>query len=783
MRKWGLCFFALLLVACGRSPETVQPTVVESTATEAAPAETDTPSPTATNAAEVVAATAVPTPEPNTPLPPFVFGSHYGGQPAGQWDVTNWEAFLANYPDLNAEINRTDYYRAFVNRSIHNQLQGENPPDVYSAALGGSLQVYAEQGLIADITDLWEEQGWDEVFPASVKAMSSVNGRQYFVPQAIQWNGIFYRADVMADAGVEPPVTWDEFLAACDNLNEAGITPLAMTAVSTWPPPMGFWFTHINQRVNGPEFHEQLVRGEVSYTDPRVREVFDYYGQLFEHNCFDERATSSSYGQAVTKFESGEAAMYAHGEWLYEFINERTKAVTDFIRFPIIDETVPLGELVPMYGAFMLADTPYPQEARDFLIFVGNEASQQSNVATIKRLPSNLNVGRSELLPIYEKGLQLVEEAEVLTQLIGANTHPTVASQLLDSIGKFWRNPENIDQLLADVEADRQAVYGALPPDTAVSVNFAQANPQPAVARNTTKSDRLDPGAMIYQDGQFHMFINRFDRFPGAVEVGYATSPDGQNWTEFEGEPLFTTESVPFAEVAVVASDVIVEPDGTWVLYFHTWQTLSLANGKGVIGRATAPAPQGPWTVDPEPILQMADSPDAWDGGQVSIADVVQTDEGYRLYYTGASTTGLMQIGLATSTDGLNWVKYDDPTTTEAAYADSDPVVANGQSGDWDANAAFTARVVPAVTGWLMLYKNIGTAAAGAQMGLATSIDGVNWFKSADSPIFGSDIVAGGSAFGLTALVEQDGVLYLFIEHYTDRIDTTDIYLLTANVP
>lgn len=399
------------------------------------------------------------------PVSKFVLGSHYGGQPAGRWDKAQWDTFLIDYPQLETAVNTTDYYQSFINRQIHTQLRASGHPDVYHAALGGSLRVYAEQGIIADITDLWEEQGWDEVFPASVKEMASVNGRQYFVPQAIQWNGIFYRTDVMAAAGVEPPETWEGLLTACDTLRREGYIPLAITATSTWPPPMGFWFTHINQRLNGPEFHEQLMRGEVSYTDPRVRVVFDYYGQLFEHNCFDEAGQRLQYGQAIDVFESGEAAMYAHGEWLYEFIDDETKAVTDFIRFPIIDESVPLGELVPMYGAFMVADTEYPEEAREYLIFAAGESSQASLISDIKRLPSNLNVDRSDLLPVYEKGLQMVEEAEVLTQLIGANTEPAVASLLLEAIGRFWQNPESIDEWLANVEAVRQKTYGDLPAD------------------------------------------------------------------------------------------------------------------------------------------------------------------------------------------------------------------------------------------------------------------------------------------------------------------------------
>ena len=321
------------------------------------------------------------------------------------------------------------------------------------------------------------------------------------------------------------------------------------------------------------------------------------------------------------------------------------------------------------------------------------------------------------------------------------------------------------------------------PPNLQTALTFSQPTNTPAIPRDISKSARADPGAVIYYDGQFHMFINRFDRFPGEVEVRYVTSTDGQYWVEQTEIPLLTTDDVPFADVAVVASDVIVESDGSWVLYFHTWQTFSLANGEGVIGRATAPAPEGPWTIHPEPILSMASAGNEWDGGQVSIADVVLINGTYHMYYTGASSTGLMQVGLATSPDGLNWTKYDDPTTTEAPYSESDPVVANGQSGQWDANAAFTARVVPTSEGWLMLYKNIGTSSHGPMMGVALSNDGINWVKAADMPLFDSAIVENGRSFGLTALVKQNDTLHLFTEHFTDSRNQTDIYLLTAVAP
>jgi|GEM_PF-54685 len=393
---------------------------------------------------------------------PFVFSSHYGGSPAGQWDVSNAEAFFEQYPYLETEIRRTDYYSSYVNRVIHREVTDDVPADVFSASLNGNLRDYARQGLIADITDLWEEQRWDEVFPPSVKAMSSVDGKQYFVPQAIQWNGIFYRIDVMAEAGVDPPTTWDELLTICDALSEAGITPFVVPASTTWPPPMGFWFTHINLRLNGAEFHEQLMEGLVSYTDERVKNVFAYWKQLFEHNCFDENASRVTYNQMVTTWNNGGAAMNAHGEWLYEFISDDAKDNTGFVRFPIIDETIPLAELVPMYGAFMMADTSYPDVARAFLIQLASVESQTSNMRDLNRLPSNLDVDRSPLRQVYEDGLQIIIDAEYITPLIGSNTHPQIAGAFYSIIGDFWRNPDDIDSLLNRVEKNRLAIYGDL---------------------------------------------------------------------------------------------------------------------------------------------------------------------------------------------------------------------------------------------------------------------------------------------------------------------------------
>src|SRR6202162_5826467 len=53
---------------------------------------------------------------------------------------------------------------------------------------------------------------------------------------------ILYRKDVLAKAGVAPPRTWTQLLAACDKLNAKGVTPLAGGISDGW---FGGWLYSI----------------------------------------------------------------------------------------------------------------------------------------------------------------------------------------------------------------------------------------------------------------------------------------------------------------------------------------------------------------------------------------------------------------------------------------------------------------------------------------------------------------------------------------------------------
>ncbi|MBT8207627.1 MAG: hypothetical protein KJO18_05080, partial [Acidimicrobiia bacterium] len=117
----------------------------------------------------------------------------------------------------------------------------------------------------------------------------------------------------------------------------------------------------------------------------------------------------------------------------------------------------------------------------------------------------------------------------------------------------------------------------------------------------------VSPGAVVLHDGEWHMFYNAGPNrnSTGTPGVGHAVSQNGLDFFRQDPEPLFEASAPAFIEQGaggVIPGSVLVEPDGTWVLYFST-TGFEGRFGSGVIGRATAPAPDGPWAFDSEPLL------------------------------------------------------------------------------------------------------------------------------------------------------------------------------------
>jgi multiple sugar transport system substrate-binding protein/raffinose/stachyose/melibiose transport system substrate-binding protein len=323
---------------------------------------------------------------------------------------------------------------------------------------GNRARFFIDKGQIMDISDVWEAEGWNESYPAGFRAMSSVGGKQYFLPVSWYWWAIYYRKDVFDQYGLEEPETWEELLELCETLKSNGIAPFAIGTKWRWTA--AGWFDYLNMRVNGPEFHINLMLGKEKYDDPRVEKVFtDYWAPLIENGYFIDEPAAYTWQEGLNFLASGEAAMYLMGDFLRDVYPAEEVDKIDFFQFPIIDPSVPVGEDAPTDGYFIAANAQHPEEAKALLAYFGSLEGQQFLADFLGRLPTNMEVDTSGFTDMQQKGLELIQRADFVAQFYDRDTTPEMADEGMNGMMEFWDNPDSIADILDRLEEVRQEIF------------------------------------------------------------------------------------------------------------------------------------------------------------------------------------------------------------------------------------------------------------------------------------------------------------------------------------
>jgi glucose/mannose transport system substrate-binding protein len=234
-------------------------------------------------------------------------------------------------------------------------------------------------GTLSPVDDIYAEPSLKAAVIPDILAAATDNGHAMGVVTGVHRNNAFiYNIQVLKDHGLSPPTTTTEFLAACETLKTAGITPVAIT-LDAWI--LRFLYLDLLSGVVGADKFGQFVRHERLVTDPDMQlgiqtatgafvEVFTKYIDMPA-----VRAANYDWTQAADSLHNGKAAMFFLGDWLKGYL-------VHLGWDPGVDFGVsgpPGASDVFVYGAdtFALpAVAPRPDLAHDFLQVVGSKAAQ-----------------------------------------------------------------------------------------------------------------------------------------------------------------------------------------------------------------------------------------------------------------------------------------------------------------------------------------------------------------------------------------------------------------------
>lgn len=185
-------------------------------------------------------------------------------------------------------------------------------------------------------------------------------------------------------------------------------------------------------------------------------------------------------------------------------------------------------------------------------------------------------------------------------------------------------------------------------------------------------------------------------------------------WIKHLNNPVLDETSVAWDGGTADHHEVLFDGK-TFKMWYSGW-----SNNYKIIGLATSP--DGiKWTKHSTPVLDLG-APGQWDSGFVYGPAVLYDGTTYRMWYGGVGTQPPFAIGFATSPDGIHWTKHL-----------SNPVFKVGQPGTFDATWVQVPCVIFDGPTYQMWYG--GWDGGKDHIGYATSPDGINWTRYANSPV------------------------------------------------
>jgi multiple sugar transport system substrate-binding protein len=354
------------------------------------------------------------------------------------------------------KINTVDHNS--FQENITRYLQG-SPEDVFTWFAGFRMQYFAAQGLATDISDVWKDVGGN-YSDALKKASTGADGKQYFVPFYYYPWAVFYRKSVFQDKGYQIPKTLDEFKALGDKMKKDGITPMAFADKDGWPA-MGT-FDYINMRTNGYDFHVSLMAGKESWTDPKVKQVFDTWRGLLPYN--QEGALGRTWQEAAQSLLQKKTGMYLLGMFVGQQFTGADAADLDFFPFPVINSTYGQDAVEAPIDGFMISKkVKNPAGAKDLLRYL---ASAEAQVAYLKSDPNNVatnsKADTSGYTALQKKAVELVSGAKSISQFLDRDTRPDFATTvMIPALQQFLNKPDDVDGLLKNIEAQKKTIFSS----------------------------------------------------------------------------------------------------------------------------------------------------------------------------------------------------------------------------------------------------------------------------------------------------------------------------------
>lgn len=181
-----------------------------------------------------------------------------------------------------------------------------------------------------------------------------------------------------------------------------------------------------------------------------------------------------------------------------------------------------------------------------------------------------------------------------------------------------------------------------------VKADWNKSSSNPVISQSVAGWDSLSvrSPSVIFDNNQFKLYYQ--GQSSGSDwQIGLAYSSDGTNWTKESSNPLLTASSTKYVTEYGLEEPTVLK-DNLYRMWYKSdyWSVIRYAYSTDGFN----------WQKHEKYVLSASID---WENHGVANPCVIYKDGKYWMYYTAWGNWNGWLLGLATSTDGINWIKYE----------------------------------------------------------------------------------------------------------------------------
>jgi glucose/mannose transport system substrate-binding protein len=339
-----------------------------------------------------------------------------------------------------------------------NRIAGGNPPTAMQWNIGVAVRQLAEQGVLTPLDNLAKQGNWTANLPPLLVKNMTYDSHVIAVPVNLHGaNYMFYSPKVFDDVKLQPPKTWDEFLAMAPKIKAAGYIPLAYGANAQ---QVDWLFEALLVGVGGKDLYRKVWvdHDAKAAASPEMAHVFDVMGQLRQY--VDAGSPNRKWNDSLALVENNKAALMILGDWAKgDFAAANKKLGKDYgcSMAPGNQDAYVMTVDVFVFPKNTSADQ---QTAQNKLATLMMDPAVQTKFNAFKgALPARLDADIAELDDCAKMG-QKVMEGGAANQLpnFALAFSPDTQGQIEDLLVNYWANasasPANATKQLGTIIAN-----------------------------------------------------------------------------------------------------------------------------------------------------------------------------------------------------------------------------------------------------------------------------------------------------------------------------------------